>query len=95
MKGKNIMKNQKKIPDFKSESEEIEFWNKADSTEYLDWSKAKKHSFPKLKPSTKCISLRLPENMINDLKIIANKNDIPYQSLIKIFLKERIEMEFK
>ncbi len=87
------MNNKKKIPVFKSEEEEREFWAKADSTEYVDWSKAKEVSFPNLKPSTKTISLRLPEFILDELKILAHKRDVPYQSLIKIFLKDRIDLE--
>ena len=89
------MKKIKNIPKFKTEEEEREFWSKNDSTEYLDWNKSKRVSFPKLKPSTKTISLRLPEFLLNDIKIIANKRDVPYQSLIKIILKERIDREFR
>lgn len=85
----------KRIPKFKNEEEEREFWAKHDSSEYIDWNQVKPVSLPKLKPSTKTISLRLPESVLNDLKLIANKRDIPYQSLIKIFLKERIDEEFK
>ncbi len=83
----------KKIPDFDTEDKEREFWSKADSTEYLDWSKAEKTLLPNLKPSTKKISLRLPETMIDELKILANKRDVPYQSLLKIFLSEKIDEE--
>jgi predicted DNA binding CopG/RHH family protein len=89
------MKKLKKIPDFISETDEVEFWSKSDSTDFIDWSKSKKYALSNLKPSTKSISLRLPENMINDLKIIANRQDIPYQSLIKIILSERIKREFQ
>ena len=85
----------KKIPKFKSEDQEREFWSKADSTEYIDWNKAKRTVLPNLKPSTKKISLRLPELMIEELKLLANKRDIPYQSLMKIFLAERIQNELK
>jgi len=85
----------KKIPRFKTESEESEFWAKADSTEYIDWSKARKVVFSNLKPSLKTISLRLPESMLDELKLLANKHDVPYQSLIKMFLAERIEKELK
>lgn len=85
----------KKIPKFKNEEEELEFWTKNDSTEFVDWSKAKPVSLPNLKPSTKTISLRLPESILEQMKIIANKRDVPYQSLIKIFLKERIDFELK
>ena len=78
----------KKIPKFESEDQEREFWSNQDSTEYLDWGKAKRLSFPNLKPSTKTISIRLPESMLEDLKILANKRDVPYQSLLKVFLAE-------
>lgn len=89
------MKKLKNIPNFKTEEEEVEFWSKQDSTEYISWEKSKLSSFPNLKPSTKTISLRLPEFLLNDLKIIANKRDVPYQSLIKIILKERIDYELR
>lgn len=89
------MKKLKNIPKHKNEDEEREFWLKSDSTEYIDWNKSKLVSFPKLKPSTKTISLRLPEFLLNDIKIIANKRDVPYQSLIKIILKERIDYELR
>ena len=82
------------IPRFNSEDEERAFWAKHDSSEYFDWKKARKVLFPNLKPSTKTISLRLPESMIEELKVLANKRDVPYQSLLKLFLAERIEQEF-
>ena len=85
----------KDIPVFKSEEEEREFWATHDSTEYIDWDRAEAAVLPKLKPSTKTISLRLPELMLNELRLIANKRDVPYQSLIKMFLKERIDQELK
>lgn len=84
------MSNLKKIPEFKSEAEERAFWEKHDSTEYLDWSKAKPARFPNLKPSTKTISLRLPESLLDRIKIEANKRDMPYQSLIKAWLAEDV-----
>ena len=87
------MRKLKEIPKFKSEDEEREFWATHDSTEYVNWEKAKQVSFPKLKPSTKTISLRIPEFMLDELRVIAHKRDVPYQSLIKIFLKERIDQE--
>ncbi len=90
-----MAKELKEIPIFKSEDEEREFWTTHDSTEYVDWDKAETVVLPKLKPSTKTISLRLPELMLNELRVIANKRDVPYQSLIKIFLKERIDQELK
>lgn len=85
----------KRIPKFKSEDKEREFWSSHDSTEFLNWGKAKKVILPKLKPSVKTISLRIPESMFDELKLLANKRDVPYQSLLKIFLAERIEKEFK
>ena len=87
------MKN--KIPKFKNESEEREFWSTHSSIEYVDWSKAKSVSFPNLKPSLKTISLRLPKSMLEEIKLLANKRDVPYQSLLKIFLAERIDREIK
>lgn len=89
------MKKLKNIPKFNSEEEEMEFWTKNDSSEFIDWNKSKITSFPKLRPSTKTISLRLPEFLLNDIKIIAHKRDVPYQSLIKIILKERIDNELR
>ncbi|MFO7870564.1 MAG: BrnA antitoxin family protein [Kiritimatiellia bacterium] len=83
----------KTIPKFKTEEGERKFWAKHDSTEYVDWSKAKRAVFPNLKPSTKTISLRLPEPMLEELKLLANKRDVPYQSLLKLFLAERIDSE--
>ena len=85
----------KRIPKFKSEDKEREYWAKQDSTEVLDWKKAKKIVLPNLKPSIKTISLRLPESMLEELKLLANKRDVPYQSLLKIFLSERIEEELR
>lgn len=87
------MKKLKAIPKFKSEDEERAFWVKHETTDYIDWSKARKLKFPNLKPSIRSISLRLPESMINDLKILANKRDVPYQSLLKILLAEKIREE--
>jgi predicted DNA binding CopG/RHH family protein len=89
------MKKLKKIPKLKTEDEERKFWSKADSTDYVDWTKAKRVNFPKLKPSTKTISIRLPEHLIEGLKALANKRDVPYQSLIKIILNERIDLELR
>lgn len=87
------MSKLKKIPNFKTEDEERKFWSKHDSTEYIDYSKAKRTLFPNLKPSTKSISIRLPESLIEKLKVLANERDVPYQSLLKIFLAERVEKE--
>ena len=83
----------KKIPKFRSEDAERDFWAEADSTEYIDWNKAKRAVLSELKPSQKTISLRLPEMMIEELKLLSNKMDVPYQTLIKIFLAERIKKE--
>ena len=83
----------KKILKFKNEDEEREFWATHDSTEYINWKQAEKVTLPNLKPSVKKISLRLPESMLEELKLLANKKDVPYQSLLKIFLAERIEKE--
>jgi len=85
----------KKIPKFSSEPEERRFWASADATEYVDWRKAQRAVFPNLKPSLKTISVRLPESMIEELKLLANKRDVPYQSLLKMFLGERIEQELR
>ena len=83
----------KQIPKFKNEDEEREFWSTHDSTDFFDWSKADQLTLSNLKPSVKKISLRLPESMLEELKLLANKRDVPYQSLLKIFLAERIEKE--
>jgi predicted DNA binding CopG/RHH family protein len=80
------MKSIKKIPQFKNEDEERRFWATHDSTEYLDWSKAEQADFPSLKPSTKTISLRLPAYLLDKIKLAAHEQDVPYQSLIKMFL---------
>ncbi len=81
------------IPKFITEDEEREFWAKHDSTEFINWRSAQRVTLSSLKPSTKKISLRLPEIMIEELKVLANKRDVPYQSLMKIFLAERISKE--
>ncbi len=83
----------KKIPKFKSEVEERRFWQQHDSSEYLDWTDAEEIILPRLKPSSRKISIRLPESMLEELKVLANKRDVPYQSLLKIFLSERIKTE--
>jgi predicted DNA binding CopG/RHH family protein len=87
------MKALKKIPEFKNEDEEREFWAKNDSSEYLDWGKSERMVFPNLKPSSKTISLRLPEYILDEIKMLARKRDVPYQSLIKVYLKERVDQE--
>ncbi len=83
----------KKIPKFKSEAEERLFWQQNDSKEYIDWDDAEEVVLSKLKPSTRKISIRLPESMLEELKMLANKRDVPYQSLLKIYLSERINAE--
>ena len=90
---KNMKKN--KIPKFRTEEEERNFWSSHDSTEYIDWSKAKNITLSNLKPSVKTISIRLPEMMVEELKLLANKRDIPYQSLMKIYISEKVEEELQ
>ena len=89
------MSKLKKVPKFKSEKEELEFWSTHDSADYIDYSKTKTALFPNLKPSTRTISIRLRESLIEHLKVLANKRDIPYQSLLKMFLAEKVEEEFR
>ncbi|MCK9994850.1 MAG: BrnA antitoxin family protein [Candidatus Krumholzibacteria bacterium] len=90
-----MAKKSKNIPMHKSEDQEREFWSRTDSTDYIDWSDARPLVLPNLKPSLKTISLRLPEHMLAELKVLANKRDVPYQSLLKLFLAERLEDEMK
>lgn len=87
------MKNLKPIPKFKNEKEEQKFWSTHDSTEYLDWSEAQRGVFRHLKPTYKSISLRLPIHMLDEIKLLANKKDVPYQSLMKVFLAEKVKEE--
>ena len=87
------MKNVKKIPSFNSEAEEQKFWSSHDSTEYVDWSTAKETVFPNLKSSTESISLRLPSSLLARIKQLANAKDVPYQSLMKIYLSEKVKKE--
>jgi predicted DNA binding CopG/RHH family protein len=89
------MSKLKKIPEFKNEEEEREFWASHDSSEYMDWNKSKRGVFSNLQPSTKTISLRLPEYVLDEIKMLARKRDVPYQSLIKIFLKDRLNKEMR
>lgn len=83
------------MPKLRSEEHEREFWATHDSTDYVDWKTAEQASLPNLKPSLKTISLRLPEGMLETLKTIANKRDVPYQSLLKMFLAERLQEEVR
>lgn len=87
------MSKLKKIPQFKSEAEETVFWETHDSSEYVDWNQAQQISLPNLKPSTKTISLRLPETLLDRIKIEANRRDMPYQSLIKAWLMDDVKEE--
>ena len=81
----------KSIPKFKTEAQEREFWETHYSAEYIDWSKAKKMQFPNLKASTQSISLRLPISLLDSIRVEANKRDVPYQSLIKVWLSEKLQ----
>ncbi len=84
------MSKLKPVPTFKNEAEERKFWETHDSTDYVDWSKATRARFPNLKPSTQAISIRLPVSLLEQIKIAANKRDVPYQSLIKMWLAEKV-----
>ena len=90
-----MKKKFKSIPKFRNEDEERDFWAKADSSEYFDWDKAEEVIFPNLKPSTESISIRLPQWLLARIKQLANARDVAYQSLIKIFLAERVEKELR
>ena len=83
----------KKLPRFKDEAAERKFWATHDATEYVDWDRAERPVLPNLKATQRTISLRLPAMMLAELKRLANKRDVPYQSLLKMFLAERIEEE--
>jgi len=85
----------KRIPRFEGEDEEREFWATHDSAEYVNWRAAGEARLAKLKPTTRTISIRLPETMLEDLKVLANKRDVPYQSLLKMYVAERIEEELR
>lgn len=85
------MSKYKTMPEFKTEADERLFWESHDSSDYMDWSKAQSVSFPRLKPSTKTISIRLPEMLLDRIKIEANRRDMPYQSLIKVWLMEDVK----
>ena len=86
-------KRLKPIPRFRDEAEEREFWATHDTTDYIDWSKAKRAVFPNLRPSTESISLRLPVPLLADLKALANERDVPYQSLLKVYLAKQVRQE--
>ena len=89
------MKKRKEIPKFRTETEERRFWAGHDSTEYLNWSKGRPVTMANLRPTLKTISLRLPAALIAELKVLANRRDVPYQSLLKTFLAERVREEWK
>ena len=90
------MKQRKAIPKFKSEVDEREFWLSHESADYVDWSAAQKNpSLVNLKTSSKTVSIRLPDTLVRDLKSIANKKDVPYQSLVKVYLSERVKSEMR
>ena len=87
-----MKKQLKTIPKFANEAQERAFWEANDSTDHLDWSKANKVTLPNLKPTTKTISLRLPQHLLDSIKAAANSRDVPYQSLIKIWLQEKLHV---
>lgn len=89
------MDKSKRPPKFKNEDEEREFWATHDATDYVDWESARRVRFPNLKPTLRTISVRLPEHLIGDLKALGNERDIPYQVLLKQFVAERVQEEFK
>ena len=95
MRDTKTVKKLKPLPAFKSEEEEREFWATHDSMDYVDWSETERVVFPNLKPTARTISLRLPETMIGNLKLLANKRDVPYQSLLKTFLADRLKKEMR
>ncbi len=86
-----MSKHPRSIPKFANEAAERRFWEKNDSTEYLDWEGAQSTVFPNLKPSTRTISLRLPQHLLDSIKTAANARDVPYQSLIKVWLQEKLQ----
>ena len=86
-----MKKTIKDIPQFETEAEEQAFWETHDSTEYLDWSQAQSVVFSNLKPTTQTISLRLPKHLLDSIKSAANARDVPYQSLIKVWLQEKTQ----
>lgn len=89
-KSKRVLK---KIPVFKTEEEEREFWARHDSTMYVDWSNARVVRFPNLRPSSTAISVRLPDTLLTELRLLANERDVPYQSLLKMYLADRVSAE--
>jgi len=92
---KKANRKPKALPAFESESAERSFWLVHDSADYFDLGKARRVVFPNLKPTTRTISLRIPETLLAEIKVLANQRDVPYQSLMKIFLAERVTRERK
>ena len=90
-----MSKKLKELPVLKTEDQEREFWAENDSTEFVDWDNAKSVVLPKIKPTTRTISLRISKSMLDKIRLVANKRDVPYQSLIKSFLQERVDEELK
>ncbi len=90
---RKLQRAKKVIPAFKSEAEERDFWLSADSTEYIDWAAATPMRFPNLRPSSTAISVRLPDTLLTELKLLANERDVPYQSLLKVYLTDRVQAE--
>ena len=89
------MRRKKAIPAFKNEEQERKFWASHESADYIDWRRAENLRLPSLRPTTRTISIRLPQPMIERLKVLANKRDVPYQSLLKMYVAERIEEELR
>lgn len=87
------MKKLKKIPKFKNEEAEFEFWSRHDSSDYVDFTKAQKLRFPRLRRTTKLVSLNMPVSLLDQLKFLAHKKDVAYQSLLKLFLEEKVKEE--
>ncbi len=90
-----VKQRMRKVPKFENENQERDFWASHNSTEFVDWRRAERVKLPNLRPTTRTISIRLPESMIERLKILANKRDIPYQSLLKMFVADRLEEELR
>lgn len=88
-------KQLRKIPKFENEDQEREFWASHDSADFIDWRQAKRIQLASLRPTTRTISIRLPEPMIERLKVLANKRDVPYQSLLKMFIADKLEEELR
>lgn len=90
---RKLQRTKKTVPMFKSDAAEREFWLKADSTKYVDWATAEQVRFPNLRPSSTAISVRLPDTLLTELKLLANERDVPYQSLLKVYLTDCVRAE--